>query len=101
MYKIAHTLENNDLKKIYVFYGEKGADLDHLFETDTTNSLPPVFSAIDKDISHSVGADGRLTFLVSSMSNSTFCAAALKDIDVHIMNKQSIIRNASALLELI
>ena len=56
------------------------------FETDTTNS---------------VGSDGRLTFLVSSMSNSTFCAAALKDIDVHIMNKQSIIRNASALLELI
>lgn len=71
------------------------------FETDITNSLPPVFSAIDKDILHSVGSDGRLTFLVSSMSDSIFCAAALKDTDVHIMNKQSIIRNASALLELI
>jgi hypothetical protein len=55
----------------------------------------------DKDILHSVDND-RLTFLVSQPHDvSSFWAATSKGTDVHIMNKQSIIRNADSLLELI
>jgi len=70
------------------------------FETQISPSLPPVLSALDKDILHSVDITGKLTFLVSPMLNGVFCAAAIKNTDVHIMNKQSLIRNAQQLLEL-
>lgn len=63
-------------------------------------SLPPVLSALDKDILH--GVDGStLTFLVDYKFNNLYCAAAIADIDIHIMNKQSVIRHQQALLELI
>jgi hypothetical protein len=71
------------------------------FETNETPSLPPVLSALDKDILHSVDATGKLTFLVSPTLNGTYCATAVKDVDIHVMNKQSLIRNAQQLLELI
>lgn len=71
------------------------------FDTETKVSLPPVLSALDKDILHEVSPEGKLTFLVSPMLNGSFCAAAIKDTDIHVMNKQSLIRNAQQLLELI
>jgi hypothetical protein len=63
-------------------------------------TLPPVLSALDKDILHSVN-DNTLTFLVDYKLTNSYCAAALSNIDIHIMNKQSVIRNKQALLELI
>lgn len=71
------------------------------FETDLEMSLPPVLTAIDKDILHSVDKDGKLTFLVSTHLNSNYCATAFKNQDIHIMNKQSVVRHASELLELL
>jgi hypothetical protein len=71
------------------------------FETYKSPNLPPVLSALDKDILHSVDATGKLTFLVSPTLNGTYCATAVKDTDIHVMNKQSLIRNAQQLLELI
>jgi hypothetical protein len=71
------------------------------FETDLGMSLPPVLTTIDKDILHSVDANGKLTFLISSQLSSSYCAAAFKNQDIHIMNKQSVVRHADALLELI
>lgn len=71
------------------------------FETDLKCNLPPVLTVMDKDVLHSVDSDGKLTFLIAPMMDSAFCAAALKGIDVHVMNKQSLVRNAEALLELI
>jgi len=71
------------------------------FSTDTALTLPPVLTAIDKDILHSVDDTGKLTFLVDTRLTSDYSAAALTGIDVHIMNKQSVIRNADALLRLI
>lgn len=71
------------------------------FETDLELSLPPVLTAIDKDILHSVNSDGKLTFLISTQLGSDYCAAAFKGRDIHIMNKQSVVRNAQMLLELI
>lgn len=71
------------------------------FETSNQSSLPPVLTAIDKDILHSVSTDGKLTFLVSATLGSDYCAASFRNCDIHIMNKQSVVRNATALLELI
>jgi len=69
------------------------------FEQNNTEDLPPVLTLLDKDILHSVS--DKLTILVSPKLDSNLCAAAIDGIDIHIMNKQSIIRNKNALLELI
>lgn len=71
------------------------------FETDTIQCLPPILTTIDRDMLHSVGSDGKLTFLINPSMDANFCAATLKDKDIHIMNKQSINRNVKSLLELI
>lgn len=70
------------------------------FEETLVDRLPPVLTLLDKDILHSVNGE-KLTVLVSPQLNSNFCAAALTGVDVHVMNKQSIIRNKDQLLELI
>jgi hypothetical protein len=71
------------------------------FETDKKISLPRLLTAIDKDILHSVDNTGKLIFLINTNLNNNFCAAAIKDLDVHVMNKESIVRNAESLLRLI
>lgn len=71
------------------------------FETELVYTLPPVLTVFDKDILHSVEGT-RLKFLVSNPADvADFWAATTKDTDIHIMNKQSIIRNKDRLLELI
>jgi hypothetical protein len=69
------------------------------FKQNNTEDLPPVLTLLDKDILYSV--DKKLTLLVSPKLDSNFCAASVTGIDIHVMNKQSIIRNKDALLELI
>lgn len=69
------------------------------FEQIDSINLPPVLTLVDKDILYSV--DNNLRVLVSPNADSNFCAAAVSNIDIHVMNKQSIIRNKDALLELI
>ena len=69
------------------------------FEQNNSINLPPVLTLLDRDILYKV--DNKLSVLVSPNVDSNFCAAALSNIDVHIMNKQSIIRNKDALLDLI
>lgn len=71
------------------------------FETESNLSLPPVLTTLDKDILHSVDETGKLTFLITPKLDENYCAAALKNTDVHVMNKKSIVRNAEALLRLI
>ena len=73
--------------------------LDGYYQDDAL-SLPPVLSALDKDILHSVNGN-TLTFLVDHKLTNSYCATAISNIDIHIMNKQSVIRNKQALLELI
>ena len=69
------------------------------FEESKEQNLPPVLTLLDKDILHEV-KDNKLIVLVSSMSDN-YCPAAISNTDIHIMNKQSIIRNSKALLDLI
>lgn len=71
------------------------------FETEITPSLPSLTTAIDRDVLYTVDENGKLTLLVSYNRDSNFCAAAISGMDLHIMNKQSIIRNADSLLKLI
>jgi hypothetical protein len=69
------------------------------FEQNDSEDLPPVLTLLDRDVLYSVNK--KITVLVSPKLDSIFCAAAVSGIDVHVMNKQSIIRNKEALLELI
>ena len=70
------------------------------YQQDDALSLPPVLSALDKDILYSVN-DNSLTFLIDYKLTNSYCAAAVSGVDVHIMNKQSVIRHKQKLLELI
>lgn len=70
------------------------------FETSTQQMLPSVLTTLDKDILIDV-ADNKLKFLINYNLNDNFCAAAVSNIDIHIMNKQSIYRNKNQLLEMI
>jgi hypothetical protein len=69
------------------------------FEQSNAINLPPILTLLDKDMLYEVNK--KLSVLVSPRSDTNFCAAALSNIDIHVMNKQSIIRNKDALLELI
>lgn len=71
------------------------------FETKSEVHLPAVFSTLDKDILHSVDRNNKLIFLVNTVINEKFFPVSVSDLDVHIMNKASITRNADRLLELI
>jgi hypothetical protein len=71
------------------------------FETDLRFSLPPILTTMDKDSLYQVSDKGKLIFLVSPMADTNFCATAVDGLDVHVMNKHSMIRNADALMRLI
>ena len=63
-------------------------------------TLPPILSALDRDILYNVNGQ-RLLFLIDHKLDNNYCAAAISGVDIHVMNKQSIIRNQQQLLELI
>lgn len=71
------------------------------FEIDKQNSLPPVLTVFDKDLLFDI-YDDKMTFLLDKpFDPGNFIAATTRGIDVHIMNKQSIIRNKEKLLKII
>ena len=70
------------------------------YETNTDMTLPPLLTGMARDTLHSVDENGKLTVLISPFTGNSPCAASVNGIDLHIMNKQSIIRNAESLLRL-
>lgn len=71
------------------------------FETAFTNYLPPVLSTFDKDTLLSA-KDGNMIFILDqSNTNADSYAASVKGVDVHIMNKQSIVRHQQEFLDLL
>jgi hypothetical protein len=63
-----------------------------------TSCLPSLLTVLDRDILYTI--DGKkLTFLIDHRLDNNFCAATISDMDIHIMNKQSIFRNKDILLE--
>lgn len=69
------------------------------FETDKNSNLPPILTVLDKDLIHSIEND-KIRFIVNS-NNETSIISMVSKTDIHIMNKQSIIRNADKFLEMI
>lgn len=71
------------------------------YQKSQNYSLPPVLTVQDKDFL--IKVDGtKLNFIISdSAAGDKFYACGIKDQDVHIMNKQNIIRMKDSLLELI
>lgn len=71
-------------------------------EVEKVYTLPSLLTVFDKDILLDVSNDGKLTFLIDKpLASGEFYAATTKGVDVHIMNKMSIIRNKDRLLRLI
>jgi len=71
------------------------------FSLDFDMNLPPVLSSIDKDILASVETDGRMTIYFSEPNTGKYVASSFKNIDLHIMNKQSIIRHYEKFISLL
>jgi len=55
---------------------------------------------MDKDILTAVDKD-KLIFLIDHRLDATYCAASVTGVDIHVMNKQSILRHQQQLMELI
>jgi hypothetical protein len=70
------------------------------FENMHSPTLPPVLSVMDKDILTAVDKN-KLTFLIDHRLDATYCAASVTGVDIHVMNKQSILRHQQQLMELI
>jgi hypothetical protein len=72
------------------------------FRENLSNCLPPVLSVMDRDELIDVKSDGRLIFLLNDeLSSEKTFLASVKDQNVHVMNKQSIVRNKDKLLGLL
>jgi hypothetical protein len=69
------------------------------FSTEKFFNLPPVLTTLSKDILHSI-KDDRLIFLISKNHDNEYALASIKNLDVHVMNKQSIVRNAEILMRI-
>jgi hypothetical protein len=70
------------------------------FEENTSGNLPPVLTMLDTDVLYTV-KNNKLQLLISPKLDSNYCAASLHGVDLHVMNKQSLIRNKEQLLGMI
>jgi hypothetical protein len=69
---------------------------------DTNYHLPSVLRGLARAQLSVVKHDGNLIFLIGDeLSSDNLKPVSIKGLDIHIMNKQSILRNKDALLELI
>jgi hypothetical protein len=71
------------------------------FETDKKFNLPPVLTVQDRDILYDISENGKLIFLITPTLDKNYCLASVEGLDVHVMNKQSIVRNQEKLMKLI
>lgn len=71
------------------------------FETNLQNTLPSILTVIDKDMLYDVKGEKLLFLIADNLNEDKFNACSIKGQDVHVMNKQSIVRNKEKLLELI
>lgn len=71
------------------------------FEYDCNNNLPPVLTALGRDLINDV-EENKITLLINDeFTEDAVVATTIKDRDIHVMNKQSIIRNANKFLSII
>lgn len=94
IYRYDHRIYRNDISFSLAY---------HIFSGFTNYNeyfLPPVLSAIDKDILVDIDINGKLTFLINDSLKNSYVATSLINTDIHIMNKQSVIRNFEKLIEI-
>lgn len=71
------------------------------FQYDEKNNLPPILTASGRDLIHDVKED-KITLLVNDdMSEDNVVATTIVNRDIHMMNKQSIVRSAKKFMSLI
>ena len=70
------------------------------FNYDASNCLPPILTVQDKDIIQSADSSG-VKFLIQDSLSSSMTLANVYSRDVHIMNKQSIVRNSKMFMDLL
>jgi hypothetical protein len=68
------------------------------FVTLPTNNLPPVLTAQDKDLIAAVHKSGLIMLIQDTLSNNMILGN-FSNRDIHVMNKQAIVRSATDLLE--
>ena len=68
------------------------------FVTLSTKNLPPILTAQDKDLIAEVRESG-LTMLIQDTLSNNMILGNFSNRDIHVMNKQAIVRSASTLLE--
>jgi hypothetical protein len=69
------------------------------FLTDDTNNLPPVLSVIDKDILVDLSNGPKI--LISEDTLEKYYIGNFTNLDIHVMNKQSIVKQFDQYIELI
>lgn len=70
------------------------------FITDRTQTLPAVLTVQDKDLLCEI-KNSRLYFIINDNNSENYVPCSIKNVDVHFMNKQNIVRQKDKLLELI
>lgn len=71
------------------------------FEYDGKNFLPPILTSPGKDLIYDVEENKIKLLLNDDISEDNVIATVVENRDIHIMNKQSIIRNAEKFMSLI
>lgn len=71
------------------------------FLEDQLINLPPILTTQGHDVLHEVCDNGKLKFLINTDLLHNQILASITGVDVHIMNKQSIVRNKERLLALL
>jgi len=72
------------------------------FEEVTIGSLPDITTVLDRDVLFDVTDDGKLIFLINDKHDPyVYYLSSFKNTDIHLLNKQSIIRHKDALSRLI
>lgn len=71
------------------------------FITVEENTLPPVLTSIDKDLIYDVTDTGIKVLISDTLSDDQVILGNVKDLDLHVMNKQSLVRFADKFLEMI
>lgn len=71
------------------------------FETLSENNLPGVLTSQDKDLIYDVAETGIKLLMADPMSDDKVTIGNFLDTDLHIMNKQAIVRFADKLLQMI
>lgn len=71
------------------------------FQYTNKFNLPPVLTIQDRDMLYDVSENEKLTFFIATDYNKNYVLSSTKGLDLHIMNKQSVIRNKDKFLALI